>query len=357
MSFKNSIKLMIAKFSLVWSVLLYLFVVGAVMLLALYGLWKPVVDALASGGYLQMIHDILSGENTIIEIINQISDVVGNMTETIFKFPASIILSIVVITVIGRFLIGLKDLAVCAVADRYMSANMKYGFWEAFFSNFSRSWKLVLSRTLFTLPFDALVVVAMWLARLLLGAMSMTFLSPFVFVLIWIILVPCKKLFFSMWPAYMITERNHTFSAMRRGIKLAFKYSKRMYSNWVMWSLLSWVLNLIAGLFTFGVGLLITLPITLVTEQLLAMTILYNHTGRRYYLENGQIFTPEGAVFDDTDLTTCALGGGGDADASEMTAKLDDSPVKKSTERTKEKKQSKVAQNKAVETSKKSPKA
>jgi len=62
------------------------------------------------------------------------------------------------------------------------------------------------------------------------------------------------------------------------------------FSFCAVWAIIL-VFNLFIGVFTFGVGLIATVPVSVLLVAILNMTHFYTKTGRRYYA-GGQILTP-----------------------------------------------------------------
>ncbi len=57
------------------------------------------------------------------------------------------------------------------------------------------------------------------------------------------------------------------------------------------WTLIIAV-NMLVGLFTFGAGLILTVPLSLLFVNVLNMTVYYGKNGRRYYTDSATVVTP-----------------------------------------------------------------
>lgn len=298
MSFKNAIQILISKFSVVWSLLGYLLIIGLPIGGVVLGLWYPMFSAWTHtdyvGEFAELFHQFVAGnhEITILQIIQRFGEVADNLLSTILDYPGFLVVTLVVILLVGRLLLGMKDLAVCECVNAKMTANRDIGFWEGFFTNLRSSMKLVLSRTLFTLPFDAGTFGILYLINMLFREIGLGWLAPFAVIFGGFVLVPFKKLNFGLWPCYIVAEGNRTFSSMRRGLKLAYRFGGRVYSLLVVTQVLGFLVNVFFGVFTLGVGLLISVPVYVAFESVLMMTVLYTHTGKRYYLDPCTVFTP-----------------------------------------------------------------
>lgn len=58
-----------------------------------------------------------------------------------------------------------------------------------------------------------------------------------------------------------------------------------------MW-VLAFALNIFVGIFTFGAGLMVSVPMTMYFINLVNMAFFYGRTGKSYYLD-GAVFTQE----------------------------------------------------------------
>ena len=58
------------------------------------------------------------------------------------------------------------------------------------------------------------------------------------------------------------------------------------------------VFTVFCAIFSFGVGLLIALPICVLFQAILDMVILYSHTGRRYYLDPSTVYVPPSYLYE-----------------------------------------------------------
>ena len=59
----------------------------------------------------------------------------------------------------------------------------------------------------------------------------------------------------------------------------------------IVW-LIAFALNVFVGIFTFGVGLLVSAPATMFFINLVNMTFYYGRAGKSYYVD-GVVFNPE----------------------------------------------------------------
>ena len=98
----------------------------------------------------------------------------------------------------------------------------------------------------------------------------------------------------SMWAPSVIVDGKKIFPAFFSGAKSAFRHFGSIYSSYVVSWVLIVALNLLVGLFTFGVGLLITVPISMTFLSILGMTVFYGKNGRRYYADSSIVY-PQGA--------------------------------------------------------------
>jgi len=302
MSFRNALRLLLSKFSLVWSVALYLLVIGGMLVSFVVMLWYPVFNHVVDLGLFAQIgeglSDFLNGDATLMKFFDAASASINTILETVAGYPWTITLTITCIFFLGRVLYGYKDLALCTSINYQMSANMHHPILRSFRSTFKQATQLVFSRVLFTIPFDFLMGLVMLLTYKGCLAIGVRVIIPFAMMTEYALLASFKKMLFELWPTFIVVEGNRTFSAMRRALRLVFKKSARIYSLMFVTRLAAIVFIVFSTVFSFGLGLLVALPTCVVFQQLLNMVILYTHTGRRFYLDPSTVYVPPSYLYE-----------------------------------------------------------
>lgn len=297
MSFKNAIKILINKFGLVWIILLYLLIFTAVVASLSVTFVIPVVRAFSAAGVGeqigQLFNSIMNGESMAawFAVIREIVDTVANVLKTDFSAMLnSTLFLVLVLTLASRFLIGLYEIPLVAVLEGAMSSNARIGFMGRFISRLGLSCRFVLTKMLYTILYDGVLYTVLYFMFGLFDVKGLSLFAPFVIMIVFILLLSLRYTLISMWAPAVVVGGKKLFSALDLSIRKAFKNFGAVYSTFVIsWTMLI-ALNVLVGLFTFGAGLLITVPVSMVFLSILNMTVYYNKTGKRYYTDT--IVTP-----------------------------------------------------------------
>ncbi len=295
MSFKNALKNLVAHFSVVWSLLLYIIIFAAVILglslpfllpiahsFADAGVFESLVNAfksLFSGGGWQGLWDGLYATYHAIKYVFSTNGRLASLT---------MVFLIAVVVVCFRFFLGLYEIPLTTVIDGQMSANCKYGFGGKFFSTLSVSVRYSLARMLYTTFFDALIFLALYGVGKGLG---MSVWLPVLIMFILLVLGTLRFALVSSWAASVASGECGIIVGFARSCKICFKHFGSMYSTYfVSFMLLVTVCSLITIL-TLGVGIVFVLPFGACYISYLNVTQYYNKSGKRYYVDSA-VFTP-----------------------------------------------------------------
>lgn len=305
MAFKNAIKILINKFGLVWVVLLYFVMVTAVLAGLSVAYVIPVVRVFNDAGigtrFVEIFNSIMNGETVsswFVEI-HDIVDACWGVLQTDFFRPdtAWMVVVAVLLLLIARFLFGWYELPLVAVLEGAMSSNARIGFTGRFISRLGHSCVFVLTKMIYTVLYDAVLVVILYFMFGLFEVKGLAMFAPFIIMLVLIALVAFRYTVICMWAPARIVGGKKLFPALFGGVGLTFKHFGSIYSSFLISHTLLIALNILVGLFTFGAGLLITVPVSVVFLNILNMTVYYNKTGRRYYTDaSGTVYTPPTAA-------------------------------------------------------------
>ncbi len=300
MSFKNAFKLLLGKFGYVWGILLYVVVMLTVLISLGLTFLKPVYAAFSAAGVWDKLNAtvlaFLDGA-TLSELYALIGDVFSTV-KNIFAtdaaaFWSSLLFIFIVVTFLYRFIMGLCELPLVSVIEGVMTDNAKYGYLGKYVSFLGKSSLFSLIKMMITVLYDTAMYGLLFLLFRLLNGISLL-LVPFGLMLAFVVLMTFRYCMISAWSPYVIVENCKLFSAFGKSVKFAFKHFGALYSTWFITWMIIVAINVLVGIFTFGVGLLITIPICIFFVSLLNMTFFYGRTKRSYYVD-GEIYFPESA--------------------------------------------------------------
>ena len=298
MSFKNAFKLLLSKFRYVWTILAYLAVMFIVLLSLGLTFLLPVIRALTAAGVGDMLNaalvTFLNG-GTILGLFTAFGEVlvtVKNVFATDAKtFVNSMLFVVLVATVAYRFLMGLYELPLVSVIQGFMSDNARYSYMTKYVALFGTSVKFSLVKMLVMTVYDSLMYVVTFYITRFCSAISLI-LAPTALTFSLLIFLSFRYALISAWSPAVVVEGKKIFPALWISIKHAFRHMGSLFSLFFIVWLIAFALNVFVGIFTFGVGLLVSAPVTMFFINLVNMTFYYSRAGKSYYVD-GVVFNPE----------------------------------------------------------------
>ena len=297
MSFKNAFKILISKFGLVWLLMLFLLCVG----LAVAALSAPfitiMIRAIRNSGInetmVEAYRGLLNGDSLEV-LTGEIKEIWAGVRE-LYRIDKSFsvsssVLVFIVLTLVYRFLLGLYELPMTSVVDGLMSSNANLGFFRRFVALFGRSCRFVLVKMIYTVLFDALIFSVVYAMFGMFRVPGLAVFAPFLIMLVVIILLTVRYSLISMWAPSVVADGKNVFAAFAYSVRKSCKHITIFSSFAVTWIIII-ALNMFVGIFTLGVGLLATVPISVMFLNILNMTVFYGKTNRRYYAD-GNIVNP-----------------------------------------------------------------
>ncbi len=296
MAFKNAIKILVSRFNLVWSVLLYLLVFVVVISSLALSFLVPIIKTLGEFGIFEDFREIVkafTADGSLSAMFKGFEQLVKSIANVYSKDTAIVVNSTLLVTLVvmlaGRFLLGFYELPLIAALNARMSANAKLSFSSCMVSQFKRSTRFVLVKMLFTIIFDTLSFALIVGAYLLLKSTGLIILVPFVVMLL-IVLTNSLKFSVKAFCAPMaVMEDKKIFKGFFAGISNSFSCFGRIFSTYIISWILAISLNVLILFLTFGVGFLITVPMTVVFFSVLDMTLYYKNRGLRYYIDDNTV--------------------------------------------------------------------
>lgn len=297
MIYLNSLKIMFYNFTLaiksfitkLFSMLIvagiiFSFAFRPLQLLAHNGLFDALWQGLSSFNFLSFFESLVKCEEIVLTTIKN-SDA---------YFKALLIITFVVGYLLLSTICNFDKVPMCEVLDAKMSSNCKLNFVGIYFSRLWFSIKYTLSSLIFMVPIDAGIVVLLYLTFKIftLGGLWLT-ISPFLVIMISIILISLRVALFSNWVPECVSSGKGVWKSFGNACKLTFKKFLRTFSGSVLIVLTLFFVNLLMFVLTAGVGLIITMPATVLLINSFSMVNYYVSTGNRFYVDAQTIVSPK----------------------------------------------------------------
>lgn len=191
-----------------------------------------------------------------------------------------------------RFILGLYEIPLTVVIEGFMSSNARMGFTGRFISNIGKSSRFVLVKMLYTVVFDIVILFSVYWLFELFNLSVVKYFAPFIIMLAVLILLTVRYTFIAMWAPDAVLRDKGVFRAFGYSVKKSVRNMGSIFTTFICaWTLIIAV-NMLTGIFTFGAGLILTLPLSVLFINFLNMAVYYGKTGRRYYTDANTVVTP-----------------------------------------------------------------
>ena len=213
MMYKNTIKLILTNFNLVWKILAYLILSSLCVLGLVYACSLPIVNVLKANDVFINISVMFSEFGSSLNIYQLIVGAVVTI-ETFLDVIVSnisnlwvyVTLLLVIIAFVRPFLCGIYKFAACNELYNYMSSNIKMGFTTSLFSCFGKNIKYMLCSIALQFPIDlGLIAIFYLVAKWLIASSGLIIIAPIILIALWCLLVALKVTIFAGWIPAIVT--------------------------------------------------------------------------------------------------------------------------------------------------------
>ncbi|MGN0748561.1 MAG: hypothetical protein ACI4L1_02675 [Christensenellales bacterium] len=297
MMFKNSTKLLIANFAIVWKLILYYIIVFGITIGLIAPFFTEIGQAFNGSGLLDKIGTLLTNFNVSVnpfDLVLNLNDAFTSIFSLLLGFlksnTAVALYVCFVILYVFPFLLSLADLPVGQVLFGYMSSLTKYSFTGSYLKYFARSVRYQLLKQLILLPFNILIVLAfVYTLRLVTLASWVVYIMPLLLVSIVVILSALKKTIFSGWSPAIVVYDCNMFKGFKKGVKAVSRRFLKVFSTALMIMLISIAVTYLFGTFVFP----IIFPFFASFFYVFEMVMFYGSQGMRYYVDLDTILSPK----------------------------------------------------------------
>lgn len=287
------------KFKLVWVLLLYTVIIGVLVISLGIPFAVPVVRVFRHAGVGALVSDfcksVTAGESLDMWF-DKLYAIVLAMKHSLLDnkwaaFSGGLLIALVVIFAF-RFFFGLYEIPLADVLEGAMSSNARIGFTGRFVARLGKSCKFVLVKMLYTVVFDFLIGFVVYWLFVLFDVPVLKIFAPFLIMVVYLVLLSFRYTLISMWAPAVVLRDGNIFRMFGFSVQRSVRHMGSIFSTFlVAWTLILTV-NMLVGLFTFGAGLVLTVPVSLLFINLLNMTVYYGKTGKRYYTDATTVVTP-----------------------------------------------------------------
>lgn len=295
--FKSTFKLILNNFSMVWKLLLYKIIVFICLIGLTTVFCLPIINALINQNFFSFLQTNLSNmflNFNLLELVNIIILIVNKFFEIVSSsglLPLAIVNQILLI-LSYYYIDRLTYLAVVDDVHSFMSSNLKLGFMNCYISNFGKSAKLGLVKLVTTFILDLIIIGGAVL--IFYGLRSSVYaLAPILAILYIVLTFSLKTSLLAGVETSIVVNNCGIIQAIKNNFRAISKKFVSIFSNSLIITTILLVINMFALFFTFGIALLITVPLSVLTIIIFKNVAYYECTGMRYYADPNTIMMPK----------------------------------------------------------------
>jgi hypothetical protein len=288
MMLKKSFKIFVSRLELLWPMAIYLGIFAIVLLACsapfLLQLYRGLERANIVSGTIAV-----SESTSIVQGYDNIEILLRNIFSILYVTPANFFgstLSLVIAgLIIARFVLGLHEVPLAVCATNYVSANASIGFIGRFFAEIGVSIKYSLTKIIYNILFDIFFIAAILLAAHMLILAQVDLLLPILVCVLLVFMLALRYAISCCWAGEIVNNHTSARQAFRSNLKLVGSKFGRVYLTYFAAVIILLVVNLGLALITYGIALIVTLPLSLIFITMLNTMVYYNLTQKKYYLD------------------------------------------------------------------------
>lgn len=300
MTFKNSVKILLSNFNIVWKMLLYFLMLFVFLAFVIYLFISPVIQMINTAGFferfVELYTDFLSSLNltmlfdSIAQLIDEVIIFIGNNISELWFYFLGVGFMLLCFGVVVS---NLTSMAICNSLHLYMGSMVKQGFFESFSENFGKNLKFQLFYYIVTLPINIIGVVALLFSFKLFNiSWIVSLISVFAIIIGFVMFVALKYTLFATWIPTGVVMNFGVFKSLKTSLKIVFKRFGKVFSAAVGVVMTIICINVIMALCSFMVGLFVSIPISILLVNVFGMINIYEGQGMRYYVDIYNVVTP-----------------------------------------------------------------
>ncbi len=207
---------------------------------------------------------------------------------------ATVIVCMCVVYVIDRFLVGVGNYVTGALVHDKMVMYTKSSFTFTLFKNIKQAAIYAAIFAPITFVYDAICLVIMWaIISVGLKGLSFTLIKIFIVAVLFLVFSAVKFVFITDWLPALIDAKMKQRKAVLYTFARKGKNTLEVLSNSLVLKLIVFALNVAAGIFTFGAGLLLTLPASCLILSSYCFVNYFDRNKKKYFVDEYTVIGPK----------------------------------------------------------------
>ena len=296
MVLRHSLRVMSSRFSLVYKVLLYIFVVlllfSAITYAAVLPVIKPILAGIENMDFISHILDAFKSifsfnSNIQADAFEQISLDLTAISEVFATNQNNVIVGAILFAIfifLCKFFVSFSKLPACDVLNNFMNSNSKFGFTSNMIANAKKAAAFSLIDTLITIPYYLIVSVILYYVGYA-CSFVMIWLSIASVLSLLIIFISLKSAVFNLWLPCYINEDKGVFKSLSHSILMNKKQILNNFGLYVITYLILYFVTVGFSLLTFGLGFIFAVSMNQMLLLAIQLVLYYRINEKKYYID------------------------------------------------------------------------
>ena len=203
------------------------------------------------------------------------------------------IILIAIASLFYRFLLGIGNYTTGALINDKMTLQAKSPFVGTMIKNLGKASLYNAIYVPVSFVYDVLSLVVIWALFFKWLHFLPILINIFLFATVLIALIAVKLAFTVFWLPSLIHDKKSNANALANNFKQSLKGFSHTYSNFLVLTLIILAINVAALFFTFGAGLLITIPSSFIMLISYQFVTYYNVSGLKFFIGGDTIVGPK----------------------------------------------------------------
>ncbi len=302
MNIKNTFKLMLSNIKTIFSDLIFRFgfivVLSVIALTFVTPLFDNIISDPTSSKLIDSIKKIISaffnGSSEIVLGRQELIVAWSEFLNMLSKYMSEIIgvsIGISILLIVGFFLYGMANYASGVVVNSYMSSLTRVGYFKAILTNFRQGFLYQVINTIVDIIWTFLLI----LFCNFIFEITVNYISVFSLTLSVMVFTLGKTIFnvfFSNFMPSVVVGKNGIYKALKESFVLGTKNFGSLFAQYIILLLFVVYINISAGIFTLGVGIIFTIPTCCVCVTCVKFVNYYSTNKMKYYVDYNNIIIP-----------------------------------------------------------------
>ena len=306
MEFKHAFHVFVDNFSTTYKLLVYRLIVLAITIGLSCAVLVPAIGCISDApqytalqsSFSALWSDLIAlnagGLQTDLQAVREAYDAFQHLLSDKSWLVATVIICMCVVYVIDRFLVGAGNYVTGALVHDKMVMYTKSSFTFTLFKNIKQAAIYAAIYAPLAFVYDSICFVIMWAVILVgLKGLSFTLIKIFIVAVLFLVFSAVKFAFTTDWLPALIDAKMKQRKAICYTFARKGKKTLEVLSNSLVLKLTVFALNVAAGLFTFGAGLLLTLPASSLILTAYCFVNYFDRNKQKYFVDEYTVIGPK----------------------------------------------------------------